>query len=257
MITRDLHSHTIFCDGNNAPEEMVLSAIKKGLKTYGISVHAYQFFDKRYCIAKDNIAVYKEEINVLKEKYKDKIEILCGVEQDYYSRESCDGYDYIIGSVHYLHKKGVYIPIDDSAEEFSDYVNQYFDGDYYAFCEEYYDNVADVLNKTHADVIGHLDLVSKFNEGNIFFNEQHPRYVAAYKKAIDALIPYNVPFEINTGAISRGYKTFPYPNSHMMKYISEQGGKFILSSDAHHADNIAFQFEKWEKYAVENNLTLI
>ena len=29
----DLHMHTTFCDGKNTPEEMVLSAIDKGLET--------------------------------------------------------------------------------------------------------------------------------------------------------------------------------------------------------------------------------
>ena len=29
MIYSDLHMHTVFCDGKNTPEEMVLSAIDK------------------------------------------------------------------------------------------------------------------------------------------------------------------------------------------------------------------------------------
>ena len=33
MIKCDLHTHTVFCDGKNTPEEMVLSAIEKGLDT--------------------------------------------------------------------------------------------------------------------------------------------------------------------------------------------------------------------------------
>ncbi len=257
MIERDLHIHTVFSDGKNTPEEMVLSAISKGLKTLGFSTHNYQFFDERYCIAKNKIQEYKDTVYALKEKYKDKIKILCGVEQDYYSEESVCDYDYVIGSVHYVYVDGLYLSIDDSAVDFRKCIDNHFDGDIYNFCEIYFKTVEDVLNKTNADIIGHLDLISKYNELDRFFDERHPRYINAYKKAIDALIHYNVPFEINTGAISRGYKTFPYPSSDMIAYIKEKGGKFILSSDSHQADTIAYQFDKWEKYAIENGIDLI
>ena len=74
----------------------------------------------------------------------------------------------------------------------------------------------------------------------------HPRYVAAWQYAVDELLIYDIPFEINTGAISRGYKTQPYPSADMIAYIREHGGRFVLSSDAHSADNVAYQFEKYE-----------
>ncbi len=257
MIKRDLHLHTVFSDGKNTPEEMVLSAISKGLKVLGFSTHSYTFFDERYCIAKNKISEYKDTVYALKEKYKDKINILCGVEQDYYSAESVCGYDYVIGSVHYLYANGQYLSIDDSAEDFKRCLDDHFGGDVYNFCEIYYKTVEDVVNKTNADIIGHFDLISKYNDGNSFFDEKHPRYVAAYKKAIDKLIPFNVPFEINTGAISRGYKSFPYPNADMVDYINEKGGKFILSGDSHQTDTIAYEFDKWEKYAINNELTLL
>ena len=72
MILRDLHVHTTYCDGQNSPEEMVISAIDKGLECIGFSGHSYTFFDTRYCIKKEKIADYISEINALKEKYKDK-----------------------------------------------------------------------------------------------------------------------------------------------------------------------------------------
>ena len=58
-----------------------------------------------------------------------------------------------------------------------------------------------------------------------------------------------VPFEINTGAISRGYQDNPYPSETVIKMIKERGGKFILNSDSHSVDTIAFEFDKW-KYLI-------
>lgn len=242
MILSDFHIHTTFCDGNNTPEEMVVSAIEKGMKRLGFSAHSYTFFDESYCMTKTE--EYKREIGRLKEKYKDKIEILCGIEQDFYSAEPTDGYDYVIGSVHYLKIQERYIPVDNSAKVLKDAVNTYFDGDFYKIADEYYKTVAQIKN---ADIIGHFDLITKFNEGFCLFDENDERYETAYKKALDTLLSQDVYFEINTGAISRGYKTSPYPNQNIVSYIKSKGGKTILSSDAHSIDGLMFEFEKYRQ----------
>ena len=66
--------------------------------------------------------------------------------------------------------------------------------------------------------------------------------IAAWKKAVDKLLPFDVPFEINTGAISRGYRTSAYPHEDIIAYIKENGGRLILSSDSHAVDTIAFGY---------------
>ena len=126
MIKCDLHMHTVFCDGKNTPEEMVLSAINKGLNAVGVCTHSHTAFDDLYCIKKHDIKVFQDEMARLKEKYKDKIKVLCGVEQDYYGTESTDGFDYVIGSLHYFKVNGRYMHIDHSPDyyenAFKDYV---------------------------------------------------------------------------------------------------------------------------------------
>ena len=243
MITKDLHMHTCFCDGSCTPEDMVKSAIEKGLHTVGISGHSYTFFDTSYCMQKEAVPRYIAELRYLRAKYFDTIHVLCGVEQDYYSDYPTDDFDYVIGSVHYVKVEDEYIPVDESAAILKDAVDKYFGGDIYALCELYFATAADVVNKTGCDIIGHFDLISKFIEREPLFDTHHPRYAAAWRKAVDTLLQHGVPFEINTGAISRGYRTQPYPSAEMRDYIREKGGRFILSSDAHSADAIAYRFE--------------
>ena len=260
MITKDLHMHTCYCDGSAAPEDMVISAIEKGLNTVGISGHSYTFFDESYCMQKAAVPRYLAECRYLRAKYFDRIHVLCGVEQDYYSDYPTDEFDYVIGSVHYVKVDEEYIPVDESVAILQDAVEKHFNGDSYALCELYFATVADVVNKTDCDIIGHFDLISKFIEvgddacdvphtgdsANAIFDVNHPRYVAAWQKAVDTLLKLNVPFEINTGAISRGYRTSPYPSEDMIAYIKEHGGRFVLSSDAHSTDTIAYRFEDYE-----------
>lgn len=242
MITRDLHMHTTYCDGANTSEEMVLAAIDKGLTAVGLSGHSYTFFDTSYCMQKDDVPRYIAELRYLRTAYYDRIHVLCGVEQDYYSDYPTDEFDYVIGSVHYIKCGEEYVPVDETPQILKEAADRYFDGDIYALCEEYYRTVADVVNKTGCDIIGHFDLITKFIEREPLFDPALPRYVAAWQAAVDELLKYDVPFEINMGAISRGYRTEPYPSAAIQDYIRAHGGRFVLSSDAHSKDTIAYGF---------------
>lgn len=246
MNLRDLHVHTIFSDGRNSPEEMVREAIARGMETIGFSDHAYTAFDESWCMKQEDIPVYRACIGALKERYRDRINVLCGIEQDFYSEEPTECYDYVIGSVHYIRAGEDYIPVDESPEILLSAAEKHFGGDLYALIEEYYRTVARVVQKTGADIIGHFDLITKFNEGGALFDETEPRYIAASLAAADVLLKTGKPFEINTGAISRGYRTAPYPSLALRDYIRHKGGSFLLSSDSHAKESLCFQFAALE-----------
>lgn len=237
---RDLHTHTVFSDGKNTPEEMVLAAIEKGLDTIGISDHSHTPFDSSPCMKKEKLDEYFAELSRLKDKYKGKIEVLCGIEQDYYSdMPAPDFCDYVIGSVHYLLINGEYVCVDDTAEVIKKAADKYFGGDLMKIAELYFETVSDVVRKTNADIIGHFDLLTKFS----IYDTKCDRYKTAWKKACDKLLAENVPFEINTGGITRGYKTEFYPSEEIREYISSKGGKFIYSSDSHNIASLCALFD--------------
>lgn len=242
------HTHTCFCDGENTAEEMIQKAIELGFSELGFSGHSYIDFDKESCMSLENTELYKQEITDLKEKYKDKINILLGIEYDYLSNVSCDGYDYIIGSVHYLLKNGEYIFVDYSRERQIDSVNQYYGGDYYAFIEDYYAAVTDVYNKTKCDIIGHFDLVTKYNADGSLFDVNNPRYIKAWKRAADAIVKTPAIVEINTGGIARGYLKEPYPSKEIIDYFKAKGKKMIFSSDCHNKEFLLCGYEEVKKY---------
>lgn len=49
-------------------------------------------------------------------------------------------------------------------------------------------------------------------------------------------------FEINTGAMSKGYRTAPYPAADQIEYIRSRGGLLILNSDSHAVTTVAHAF---------------
>lgn len=242
MKKSNLHTHTVFCDGQNTPEEMVLAAIGKGFDQLGFSGHSYTFFDESYCMSREGTAAYHLEIRRLKEKYAEKIDILCGIEQDYFSKEPVLGYDFVIGSVHYVEKDGDYYPVDESPEDLEEAITQGWGGDTYAFLDAYFDTVTRFSVRADVGIIGHFDLVGKFNRQSVFFDEGSKRYRDAAESALDKLAEAGKTFEINTGAMARGYLDRPYPDFWLLEVLKTRGAKLILSSDCHDSHFLDYGF---------------
>lgn len=247
MIPANYHTHTRFCDGKNSPEEMVLQAIALGCPELGFSGHCFTEFDQRYCMSKDDTREYIGQIRALQEKYGDKIKLLIGVEQDYYG-EIMGGFDYRIGSVHYVKKDGCYLPVDESRQLQMENVNKFYGGDFYAFIEDYYATVADVYRKTQCQIVGHFDLVTKFNGAGDLFDPQHPRYQTAANKALEALMNVPVIMEVNVGGIARGYTTEPYPARDLLSKWLAAGKPIHYSSDCHNAEQLLFGHDIYETH---------
>lgn len=270
MISRDYHMHTTYCDGTASSEEMVQAAIAQGLTEVGISGHSHTPFDESYCMSHETTQVYRRELEALREKYADRISVKIGLEMDRYSDADTAGFDYLIGSVHYIRvpaepERGasapiatgcmyhegpegayIYIPIDETPEILRDAADTYFGGDLIALARHYFETAATVAEATGCDIIGHFDLITKFNEGGALFDETDPRYIEAWRAAADQLLRYDIPFEINTGAMSKGYRTQPYPAKSIRDYIRGKGGRLILSSDSHRTDTLRWCFATYE-----------
>ena len=236
----NFHTHSLYCDGKNSPEEMVLEAISLGCEAIGFSGHSNTPFDPGYCMDETREKAYCREILRLREAYGDRIRIYLGIEQDYYSAPADPVYSYRIGSVHYVKKNGRYLSIDDTPEILYEGVQALYGGDFYSLCEDYYSLVSDVVQKTGCQIVGHFDLITKFNEKHHFFEESHPRYLAAAEGALRALLRQGALLEINTGAMSRGWMTRPYPGPALLKILGKQRAKMILSSDAHRKQDLLY-----------------
>ncbi len=247
MIGCDLHTHTTFSDGKNTPEEMVQAAVALGFKRIGISDHSYTSFDASCCMKREDIPAYRAEISRLKEKYAGRIEVLCGIEQDLYADLLPEGYDYAIGSVHYLQRNGEYLPVDESAEELRRSVQRGFGGDSMAFAEAFFAAAASFADDPLISIIGHFDLLTIFSDSCPLFDEDDPRYIRAWQSAAARLISAGKRFEINTGGMARRYRASPYPSDRIISFLIRHGAHLVLSSDSHSAKTIGFGFEELEK----------
>ena len=246
MVKYNFHTHSCLCDGKDTLEETVAKAIELGFTHLGFSGHSYNRIEE-FSMSEAKMQEYFSEVNRLKEKYKDKICIYCGVERDLYSEEPGFTPDYTIASVHFVEKDGEYLPVDLSEDAERENVAKYYGGDFDAYAEDYFASVVLAAEKIKPSIIGHLDLVMKFAERN--GNIESERYLKAAEAAIEKLCKFNAPFEMNTGAMARGYRSAPYPSENLLRMIKKYGGRIIISSDCHDREKLNYGYEEAEEIA--------
>ena len=231
----NLHTHSTFCDGKNTPEEMVLAAIELGFCSLGFSGHGFTSKDNSYCM--QDTEGYMREIKALKEKYKGKIEIYLGVEEDLLQPVNRKDFDYIIGSSHYYNINNELYPVDSSPENLENSL-ALSGGDALALADGYFSRFCAYIKSRRPDVIGHFDLLTKFDEKSKKIFLENPEYHKLAEKYLREALSADCIFEVNTGAISRGWRTAPYPHENLLHVLKKEGGKLTITSDSHSANTL-------------------
>lgn len=241
---QNLHSHTTFCDGKHTPEEMIHFALEKGFESIGFSGHAPRVGSVYSFITPETTQAYAQEVRRLKEAYKGQLEVYLGLEADpTYTRVDI-GCDYMIGSVHYVDVDGELVGFDRDAKTVQEVINTYFGGDGLAFAKCYYADLARMPDCGEFDIIGHFDLITKNIEIIPFFDPEDKRYVRYATDAMDAMQGRIGLFEVNTGAMARGYRTAPYPTATLLRELGSRGFGAVISSDCHDGEYLSHGFEE-------------
>ena len=242
-----VHTHSCLCDGKGTLAEMAEAAYQAGVRYFGASGHSHTEIphDAGNVLPADP-ADYRRQVLALREEYEGRMEVLLGIEQDSCSAQSVpDWTDYWIGSVHNLYdpRTGKHHGVDWSAERLATCRDQMFGGDALAMAEGYYAAVAAMADR-RPTILGHIDLIVKLNRGNAFFDEDAPRCRRAALEALHHADPDATLLEINTGAVSRGYRDEPYPALFLLREWRAMGGHVILTADAHSPETVVFGYRQ-------------
>ena len=245
MICQNLHTHTTWDDGKNTAREMIEAALAAGMTAVGISVHSPTEPGDGWSLPAGRLPDYRQEIAALAREYARRIRVYCGVEWDVTSKIALAPFDYVIGSVHYLPIEG-HPTVDESEAVTARFLSEVFHGDADAAAAMYFGELERVAQEPEVDIVGHLDLLTKFDERRHFFNPDSPVYRRSAQRAMEALVAAGKIFEVNTGAISRGYRKAPYPSRALLTQLCQMGGHVTVSADAHAASGIACAFDEAE-----------
>ncbi|MDD6436241.1 MAG: histidinol-phosphatase HisJ family protein [Clostridiales bacterium] len=241
MILADCHTHTTFSfdardNEHSDPENMIRTAIAKGLKYYSITDHEDGPRDDiDYHFDSDE---YFKVLTALKNKYSNQIEVGVGIEigldpkyTDYSNRiVASKPFDIVVGSVHYVYGIDPYYP-----EYFRD---RTFDEGY----RRAFEYTLECLNSgADFDILGHIDYVARYgdrNNGDGFYS----RFGDILDEILTKVIQEGKGIEVNTAGLK--YKMpYPNPSKEIVKRYRELGGEIItVSSDAHRPEHIAYDF---------------
>lgn len=244
-ITADFHLHSNFSTDSRTPmETMVLKGIELGLTHLCFTEH----MDIRFPVTEQtpegsyivNTDSYLYDLLLLKEKYKDKIKLLFGIELGLQSDYKMDisryakGYefDFVIGSTHLCNGKDPYFPAFYEGRSEEEAYREYFG------C---------VLNNLKAfsnfDVCGHMDYVVRYgpNKDTAYTYE---RYQDILDAILETLLEKEKGLEINTGGIRKGLREL-HPLTTVLKRYRELGGEIVtIGSDAHVPERISEGFDR-------------
>lgn len=241
---QNLHTHCTHCDGEDTPEQLIQTAIEKGFDSLGFSSHSYMYYAPVGRVTPTSTEVYKKDINHLKEKYKDIIKIYLGLEVDMFSEIDLTGFDYLIGSMHFLKLQDKFFECDTSAINFKKLIEEQFKGDGIAFAKKYYETVSELPKHGNLDIIGHFDIITKCLPYYNMFDWHSKEYLDLAFEAINSLkgkVPF---FEVNTFGTIRGERRLPFPPPEIIKEFKKAGFGAVISSDCHRRDWLDVCFEE-------------
>ena len=240
-----VHTHSTMCDGKNTLAEMAAAAFAAGAASFGASGHSHTPIpEDQGCVLPADMSAYRAEVLRLRETYRGRMDVLLGIELDNCADVAAEGFDYWIGSVHRLPgPNGRWHTVDWDAETLAACCGTAFGGDGLAMAEGYYGEVRRMAARRPV-ILGHIDLITKFNERTPLFDETSSRYRTAALEALHAADPTVTLLEINTGAMSRGYRRTPYPALFLLEEWRRMGGGIILTADAHSASAIVYGYAR-------------
>ena len=234
----DVHMHCGFSnDSETRPEDMVESAIAKGLSVICFTDH----YDKDNLDWGDeaifDVESYFQKMIELQEEYRDQIDIRIGAEigmqpylAEYYQEFMAQHpFDFVIGSVHSVLEHDVAL----------DFFQKHSDPEGYKIYFE--EMLQDVQKIKSYDVLGHLDYIVRYsNQGSKGFDLND--YMDIIEEILKQVIAHGKGIEMNMSGLKYGLGA-PHPQPEIIKRYRELGGEIItVSADGHIPEHIAYDY---------------
>jgi len=247
----DLHNHTVRCNhATGTTEEYVKRAIELEIDIYGFTDHAPMDYEAEYRMNISEMYEYENNILLLKEKYKNSIDIRLGYEVDFMKNKKYmentilkSKVDYLIGSVHFLQESNDLWGFDNPA-----FIKNYEIKDIDKIWEDYFEAITSMVRTNYFNIVGHLDLIKVFK----FLPKKDIRLMAI--NTLKEIKKYNMALEINSAGLRKPIKE-QYPSKQLLEVAYELDIPITFSSDAHSIDQIGFGYEESKNIALEVGFT--
>lgn len=249
MITADYHVHSEFSSDSQAPmEAMIEKALQLGLKKICFTDH----MDYDYPPVSDldfmfDPEAYSRKVCDLRERYKDRIDVLMGVELGLqpHITDLTNAlvkqypFDFVIGSTHVVDKVDPYMPDYWEKHTFKEGMHRYFEA-----------TVENIRLFQGFNVCGHIDYVIRYAPERRAKGTDYSYY--DYTDILDELLKTIISsgkgIELNTAGLNKGL-AYPHPKSEILKRYLELGGEILtIGSDAHKPEHLCYAFNIMPDY---------
>lgn len=244
----DFHLHSEYSmDSKSSMEDVVLSAINNNLKAICFTDHVDFDSTSKVIDFVFRTSDYFRNINQVKYKYMNEIEILAGVEigiqphltKRYNEFINENNFDFVIMSLHEVN--GLDIHSDEFVKK-----NRPLEA-----LEKYYKEMLECLKSySNFDVVGHLDYIDRYFDDR----SEIPRFEEYRDLVIEVLkliIEKEKGLEINTASIKYGLEYY-HPKIQILRLYKELGGEILtIGSDSHIAETVGYEYKAVEKMLKE------
>ncbi len=243
----NFHSHCSFCDGRSHPEDFVKFAMADQFRAYGFSSHSPLPFETFWNMSKEDMPEYITEINRLKNKYADEIEIYLGLEIDFLDETYNASLpyfqslplDYRISSVHFLPWTSPLLEenmvcIDGPYKEFENGIDKHFGGSIRRITESFFELSMQMVEIGGFDIVGHIDKIYMNASRHPDFDIHAGWYQNPFLKLLDLVAKKGYIVEINCKNKTRKEQTFPHIESY--KELKKRNIPVMVNSDCHYPD---------------------
>lgn len=225
MMNANYHTHTYRCHHAYGSDwEYVEEAIKAGIKILGFADHAPHCYPEGYKSSRmltEQLAEYTAHIGKLKKIYQDQIQILCGLEMEYYPAlwekdlelfRKTPGLDYMILGQHYCFN-----------EYDTDYhVSRVTTVDQEDLVTQYVNQVIEAMETGRFLYVAHPD--------NVHYNGEPEHYRHEMRRLCVRAKELGVPLELNLAGFHRKNC---YPAPEFWKIAGELGCRAVVGCDCH------------------------
>jgi len=232
MIT-NLHTHTVRCrHAWDTEEEYIAVAREKGIRRLGFSDHTPYWFGcdyySRFRMYPEQLADYTDTVLVLREKYRDTVDIRLGLEAEYYPAYFSElmahlkdtPVEYLLLGQHFVQNEvGDHYSGRATADE--------------AHLRQYCKQVADGLYTGLFTYLAHPDLIHFTGDAKVY---RH--YMRTVCKAANDC---GIPVELNFLGIREGRH---YPSDLFWELAGEENCKVVFGCDAHRAEELNFEAQE-------------
>lgn len=224
-------------------EKFVKQAEERKIRHFGISEHAYHFYQTKDIVSKpwmEERRYYDMEdyVNLFQQAWSKGMDVKMSIEMDYTPGSerqmerfiSSYDFDYVIGSIHW---------IDDFGIDLAEYRKEWERRDLYDVYRAYFDQVVTLAESNLFDIIGHIDLVKIFK----YIPKDEEFLLEQYDRATEALKNSKTCVEISTAGLRKPVQRI-YPEPVLLKMCHDKGIPIVFSSDAHEPSHVGADYDQ-------------